>query len=532
MDIWRAKDVLEGVLGLLRPYTTTRGHLRSSSARRIALYCLSEIFRAGATETGIVEDGECLPRAVQPSAYHSLLRAEALRLAQLSPANVPWYLRQQVLLYLAATDRTGRSLLSPLSHGMSKYECLGMFLCGKAGNISDSDFATLAVLTRRCFRPRNAAIRLARKGMSLQRLALVADRDPALALEVIQATPGMDEAVTPRMRSDLCVNRDTRHDGWVSLAQAVLDADNPDNALRNEQGLLGFALAFLAGQQRTPMRAITPSNVLLNMQGDVKVRIVQDGVSPDGSMYIPPAWCPLGQEWRFQLGFLLRFILSEQVDFALRVRPPYWKDDKPIYRVPENHWYQRLHGLFNEQSAFGGDWLPISHWVEQLLSALLAWPGCQVSSFGPVSDAKTLRLKVRRRLRQLDKAQGPSRSVFMLPVAASWPQAGMRDRALRACVVQTVIPTPKEFTATNDLTLSGRDIRRRHRNHLSAALAAVVRMLDLRDTHQNYHGRLDWLILPELSVHPLDVKTHLVPFRASAQDHYSRRVNIPGDPRR
>jgi hypothetical protein len=37
-------------------------------------------------------------------------------------------------------------------------------------------------------------------------------------------------------------------------------------------------------------------------------------------------------------------------------------------------------------------------------------------------------------------------------------------------------------------------------------------MLDLRETHKGQEGRLDWLILPELSVHPRDVRTHLVPF--------------------
>jgi len=37
-------------------------------------------------------------------------------------------------------------------------------------------------------------------------------------------------------------------------------------------------------------------------------------------------------------------------------------------------------------------------------------------------------------------------------------------------------------------------------------------MLDLRETHRGREGRLDWLILPELSVHPLDIRTHLIPF--------------------
>ena len=37
-------------------------------------------------------------------------------------------------------------------------------------------------------------------------------------------------------------------------------------------------------------------------------------------------------------------------------------------------------------------------------------------------------------------------------------------------------------------------------------------MLALRETHKGSEGRLDWLILPELAVHPKDVRTHLVPF--------------------
>ena len=36
--------------------------------------------------------------------------------------------------------------------------------------------------------------------------------------------------------------------------------------------------------------------------------------------------------------------------------------------------------------------------------------------------------------------------------------------------------------------------------------------MNLRNTHIKNGGGLDWLILPELAVHPKDVKTHLMPF--------------------
>ena len=83
------------------------------------------------------------------------------------------------------------------------------------------------------------------------------------------------------------------------------------------------------------------------------------------------------------------------------------------------------------------------------------------------------------------------------------------NRSLRACVVQTIIPNDIDRC---DLACSHPDIRKRHRNHLSSALAAVDRMLALRKTHMDGDDRLDLLILPELAVHPDDIQTHLVPF--------------------
>ena len=95
-----------------------------------------------------------------------------------------------------------------------------------------------------------------------------------------------------------------------------------------------------------------------------------------------------------------------------------------------------------------------------------------------------------------------------------------RCEPIPACVVQTVIPTVSDIEwalKNGDPTLGNPALRKKHRNHLSAALAAVKRMLALRDTHMGTEGRLDWLILPELAVHPSDVHTHLVPFARAHQ---------------
>ena len=149
-DICPNARVLKSVLELLRPFAQTGG--KRGPAKRVAWYCLSELFRAGATETGFVEDNECLPTDTCIEEYRKVLRSEAVRLVNLPAKTVPWYLRQQILLFLAAYDPTdvpniGRSRTS----GLARYHKLILFLCGQRSRLTDSEFATLIILSHRAF---------------------------------------------------------------------------------------------------------------------------------------------------------------------------------------------------------------------------------------------------------------------------------------------------------------------------------------------------------------------------------------------
>jgi hypothetical protein len=519
LDLWPAEDVIRGVLGLLRPFTEKGG--RRKAPRRVAWYCLSEVFRAGATETGFVEDVESLPAGIDIAAYRGALREEAVRLASMPPSTLPWYLKQQVLLFLAANDPTHAPVIrTGHSPETKQYRELIRFLKGEGDGMSSAEFATLAILARRSFLGQQTAVQLAGRGIKSRRLDQIGERDPSFALEILAFRSELAEEVSPRLRDELCLDRSAEIDGWVSLSQFVLQGE-PNGPLRNELGILYFASKFLVDwSANLDAESITPSDVRLRLRNphdkfsaEDEVKIVPSRVTPARSMYCPPPWCPADERWRFQLGYLLRFILSVRPDFTKIVRPFHWKEGTATYRAPDSHWYQRLYGLYNGQSAFGDDWLPISDWIERLLSALLNWPGCRTSEMVEWvrNGLEATRAKIENRLCELSEKQGPSSSVLMLPLTAPWPYRSSVTRPLRGCVVQTVIPTPDDFDPA-DLTVSGPAIRKRHRNHLSAALAAIERMLDLRATHKGRVGRLDWLILPELSVHPHDVRTHLIPF--------------------
>ena len=348
----------------------------------------------------------------------------------------------------------------------------------------------------------------------------MAQRDPSFLLELIDTETdahGFRDLPT-RIREDLCLGLESSGGEHDTLATTVLNS-HPSSSLRNELSLLRFAKAFLETweKQECPSEVITPRQVTLSIIEDEDVadvanlQILGRRADTSGSLYEVPAWCLDGEQWRFQLGFLLRFILSGQPDFTRPVRRANWKESESSYRPAEAHWYQRMYGLYSGQPAFGHDWLPITEWVEGFLLGLLRWPGCRtLDRFGwfeqDIQGTKTL---IGLRIDKLEKIRGRATRELILPLRARRPTATNTKRPFRACVVQTAIPAADNFQPT-DLALNEPTIRRRHRNHLSAALASVERMLALRETHKAKEGRLDWLLLPELAVHPQDVRTHLV----------------------
>lgn len=507
LDIWPAKDLLSKVLELLTPYTRRAGKAR---AKKVAYYCLSEIFRAGATETGFVDDEECLPKSVDLQAFRNLLSKEAVTLLKATAASIPWYLKQQALLYLATHNPQKAPIsLRNRSAETKLYRDLICFLRGETKNYSSTELATLTVMSRSMV-GLEKAIELARPLLDEKLLRQIALRDPSLAFELRMQSETLSRRVVPAPAP---------REGAITLEDAVLDT-GPLNPLRNELGVLSFARAFVSYIKHAPTASsLTPRNVVikrssihgLDQVSEVTTVRVQD--SELDMLYSTPKWCTEDERWRFQLGFLMRFILSARWDFTLSGNID-GGQHYVSYRPTRSHWHQRIYGLYNGHNAFGDDWLPISQDVQDLLFSLLAWPGCCPGNATWVRGDLD---SVERRLVQLENTALASigeatKTLFLKVPAPVCDPVTHEGRPLRACVVQTVTPDVADFMAATDLQLDDSAIRRKHRNHLSTALAAVEKMLALRETHKSHNKRLDWLILPELAVHSADIYTHLIPF--------------------
>ena len=225
LDLWPDVGLLREVLSLLRPFTWKGG--RRKAPRRIAWYCLAEVLRAGATETGLVTDTESLPSGVDLESYRKELYGEATRLVALPGQTIPWYLRQQALLFLAACDPAEAPVIrTGIGPENRQYRDLIRFLRGEGDRLRSSDFETLAVLARRAFVDRLQAVELTRPGLNPSRMRQLAQMDPSFLHELIDAEtdPSLFDDLPARIREDLCLVSErtegrSRHAGREGLAQ-------------------------------------------------------------------------------------------------------------------------------------------------------------------------------------------------------------------------------------------------------------------------------------------------------------------------
>ncbi len=365
---------------------------------------------------------------------------------------------------VALADPTGRNAET------RDYHKLILFLRGQHSRLTSSDFATLAVLARRAFADADKSVEIVREGLTVarrERSQLGNRRLPENSVRLIVTF----SRICRRDSERTCALRLGGTDGGLqSLAEIVL-SEGPVGPLRNELSLLRFTDVLLRKLQESKAlrsKVLTPGQIRLKLNIEANIAEVKDLVvlasrtTPRGSLYAPPPWCEPSERWRFQLGFLLRFILTRQPDFTSVVRPEYWTERSTAYRPVKSNWYQRIYGLFNGQQAFGGDWLPMTDWMEQFLLALLRWPGCRTpGSFEWIEDGiKKTQEEVQTRIKVLEGKQGSSTRTLLMPMVAG--QLATDTVPLRACVVQTIVPTADDLDAA-DLTLSQPDIRRKHR---------------------------------------------------------------------
>lgn len=530
LDMYPDCEFLDQVLRILRPGWESTSFKKAR--REIRIYCLAELFRAGATETGFVQEEESLPTGISIDNYHKRLVKEARELAETylctkTPGSrFPWYLMQQVFLYLAARNAIPEIIINKKARGgklLSQYWKLAKFISGENPDSLEQ---------------RSIFLVIAKTGYGisgfdfLQSKALLSDK---FLIEV--------DRISPPVAYDLWMHfRDNARDKVVHTAQrlglennlALFDENTIGDAsgrainpFYEEENLLTLAYWLLSNPEYFK-ETITPWNIhceISKYRGYEFDRIEPETLSfsRTGSkathLFKIPDWCETDEECqKYQIGLLLRYALrgstefynnfsSRKVSHGLR------------YRKPISHWEQQRYSSFQGRDAFGPPWLPISSFTEDLLFQLLRWPGSGMLNSQPtISELLTI---IKDRIDKLLKLRGKVTSATFLELKASYPSIEPKrpwERHLRIGIVQSIIPSSHHYRQySNDpQLLVDASFRTQQRAHLSSIMEGVSQMLYVRDTHRNQHrsdGRvIDLLIFPELAIHPQDINTRILPF--------------------
>lgn len=530
LDIYPDREFLDKVLRLLSQ--GWKEEELPENKREIMLYCLAEVFRVGATETGIVPAGgkDHLPGNVSITKYHDRLIQEGQEIflsylgsGTLKSSRFPWYLMQQIFLYLLVRNQIPREITSGKSgrepllrhywrfakflHGLppKNLEERSVFIV-EANSAMGIEFNSLKSVTRI-------------SATLLEKINSIAPTVAQRFWEYIKPQAG--KAVQRHATRSRLVDSESLNSS--SLQDIATQSNNP---FYQEESLLNLAEFLLCQDSKLFAKTITPRDIQytgeISIPEDQEFAIlsrdsfkIQQTKNSSTALFEAPEWCENNKErQRFNVGLLLRYALRGTTGF-LDGKPHGEHTQDFRYKKPISHWEQQRYSGYQRREAFGPSWLPISSFTENILFDLLRWPGAGLGK--REKSVKELLQEVSSRLDNTSrKKEQFTSSTFLEQVAPRPypPRPDDKDRLFRVGIIQSIIPSMDDYSEnSSDIQLNGAKIRADLRRHLASIMSGVEQMLHIRNTHRTTEKRgVDLLIFPELAVHPEDIKSFIIPF--------------------
>ncbi|MCC7338741.1 MAG: RNA-directed DNA polymerase [Pirellulaceae bacterium] len=539
LDINPNPETLALVVELLSDIVFAKG--RESEKKLVACYCAAELLKAGATETGLVDDPDKLPEASDLVDYQTKLGEFATRVVG-SNTRFPWYLLQQAHLFLACFDKQSHPTTNVKDPQIESHIILRNVVSGDYSPVPDSQVPSFAFVhmqihgiddAARCFLNRWRHADSPWKSRWLNTIVL---EQPAFAEYLWNLLDSSEKRDWKHLFLQFGNGDSTNLTDLTAfdsqLQYSLLDvARSHANPFKQEYLLLHFALKLLKQKILGSQLLITPQRVTIRARDwtgldsrnfpidDDLFTVELSAQNHEDPRFQVPDWIEPNSRWKYQLGMLLRVLLTGQPDYTRSIGSRVaWTRIK--YKPYRSSWLRRRYGMFNGRESFGPPWLPITSWTGDLLTALLQWPGFpRYDSDFPASFTESqLEKLLTQRIELLKRMYGKASKLSLLPTrhtkltsGSSSPNNGSTTRtSMRVAIAQSVIPRQTDFQ--HDPTLDDPSYRRRHRRHLASVFAGVEKMLQVRATHVEHAPGIDLLVLPELSLHRSDIFSLVLPF--------------------
>ncbi|MBB4598149.1 RNA-directed DNA polymerase [Xanthomonas arboricola] len=522
LDLCPSKDLLDPVAEAL----LSKINLESAASnyeRYVAYYVLSQLFRAGATETGKAASRDATFQVADVEEYRSALSNLAIEV--LSTEGVPWFAQQQGILLLAAVGRRSNFDLPGIE--LDQHRALQAFIKAEpqGSELPASESIVVSIIGHQLLADADHYFEWFAKFCSGRSRTYVSSAWKIIGEIDPNLFNSLQDSKNPKIKNILSWapkhlsryaaarwidgNDELPKNKWLPLLKVVSHPSRPfdqENALlKLASGLLAdFSVIHFDPEQLTPLNVQIRSDNWDRLNdprfSNICVRAVSLVKSRD-SAYRTPSWCPKDDAWMYALGRLLRSAATGEADFTTR----HWlmREDANWYLGLRSTWQKRRTGMLHTAEALRGTMAAITPWFTDLLLFLLRWPGigeADDSIFSDVRSRRELKRRIKARISEQSNIYGTSSGLPIYRYPVNWLMTS--DRGLRVALVQGLMPLGDDFKGgIAALDLPG--YRERHRRHTAAMLHLAGKHLNAREyvLGASEKPRIDLVVFPELSVH-------------------------------
>lgn len=508
---------LEEVLKMLLRMISLGG-----DARKCGNYVASELYRAGAIETGFeysTEDSVFHEKWIE---YRRKLHEYVARFAT---NEAPWYLANQLAFY--------EFMYSPCSFPIRcslPLQCDGIYKeCYSI--ISDTQYEIHGM-------PSLEAIILACNISEPLKVCesckeVIKNTKRHSAIEWRKCLAFLDMEVLERIMGDSChstkdcFDADLEPDREYTLRDLAFKSVNP---FENEVAIarLGLALCkFFETRKIDADNYFTLSDICIKCSNwdrlpdarDSSVAINVEESScicrNDVSRYLfqPEPWESKSFAKLAQVGRLLRAVVMSGDEYSVmkrgalsvrRVRPT--SEGKRFFGT-RTSWLKRRYGLYFDRSCLGGVHVAFSPWFTDILSSMLAWPGSYCSKRYERLRFTGLGKVFESRLEELAKYQFVGPNTVLIPVDVDVEKFKkcdiVRQKKINIAIIQNLHPDLE--TLADAGIRDSRESRRISRRHLSDLITMLRVTFRTHAALMKTRDSINLLVFPELSIYERDI---------------------------